>query len=282
MRHRAFLLTLALAACSSSPASIQVEEPLLVFEPSPQTLTLAALDKNGEVLEDVTVKVGTSSDVDVLEVGKDGRVRCVKSGVSTLSLSAGEVTKDVELRCALVKEVRVLPNALERVLVPEQDGSFKAVAIEPLKVEVVDHDGSITNAVPLNANSSAEKVVTVGKDHSLSLVGPGAATVSFTAGNKSAKVEVVVGEEVLRETDLKVESRDERGFPLQPGRYLASVGADHPVSLAFAGTDCESERGTEVKLECTLEKTATVMVQNHPGLSFGDDAEVKLRVVKLP
>lgn len=275
-------LVLLLAACSSSPQSIRVEEPLLIFEPSPQTLDAAALDKSGEPLEDVAVTIEGVTDPDVVELGKDGRLRCASSGSTTLTLAAGAVRRDVEVNCALVKEIRVLPNSLERVLLPGEGGAPQAQAVDPIRVEVVDLNDTITTAVPVRSSSSDPKVVKVTEAHGLELLAPGAATVSFLAGDKAAKVEVVVGMEVLTKTDLVVASRDEHGFPLQPGRYRASLGADNPVSLSFSGTDCESERGTEVKLECTLDKTSTVVVENHPGLSFGKDASVKLRVVKLP
>ncbi|MCB9765875.1 MAG: hypothetical protein H6739_39240 [Alphaproteobacteria bacterium] len=273
---------LALVACSSGPVSIQVDEPLRIVEGSPQVVKAAALDDEGQALKDAVVAVQGSSDEELLRVGKDGRVQCQRSGEATLTLAVGELTRAVQVQCVLVKEIRVRPKRIEQILVPDSAGAFKPVKVEPLTVEVVDNLDELNRTIFVQASPTDAKVVSMGEGYAVTLMEPGRSTIRLTAGDKTAEVEVVVGEQVLARSDLNLAPRKEHGFPLQPGRYRVSAGSDSPIALSVAGTDCETERGKDLEMECVLDKASTLTVENSPGLSFGKDAQVKLRVVRLP
>lgn len=271
-----------LGACAQGPARIEVQDQVLITELSPQTLDARALSSDGELLPSFQVLPSQVSDPEVLALGKDGRVQCKKTGDVDLTLTAGTIHRAVKVSCVLVKEIRVSPRGLLGVLVPGADGALHAEAAPTLSIEVIDSEGKVNTSIPVDIRAVDPAVVTVDKDRKVSFLTRGRTDLRLLAGGKTLGMPVEVHEEVLRRQDLVIKPRENFGSPLPPGAYRATVGSDQPVVISFAGTDCETDKGADLDLECVLEKTAVVEVENAPGFSLGKTANVKLRVVKLP
>lgn len=269
-------------ACAQSPARIEAQDQLIITDLGPQSIDARALNKAGEPMPDFPVMPSQVSDPDVLALGKDGRVQCKKSGEVELTLSAGGVNRSTHLSCVLVKEIRVSPRGLLGVLVPGADGALHAESAPTLKVEVIDSEGKVNPTIHVDIRAVDPAVVTVNSDNVVQFNARGRTDLRLMAGDKSLGMPVEVHEEVLRRTDLVIKPRDSFGSPLPPGSYRATVGSDQPVELSFAGTSCETDKGSDLDLECKLGSTAVVEVTNAPGFSLGKTANVKLRVVRLP
>ena len=162
--------------------TISPEAATLVSLEETVQLTATVHDQNGQVM---TVPVAWASlDPSVATVGSDGRVTAARNGMASITASAGAATgtaaMTVEQRPA---EVRITPRA------------DTLVAIEDtltLSVAVLDANGHpVANAVAIWA-SGDESVVTVDADGLVTAVGPGAASVTATAGEASGSATVSV------------------------------------------------------------------------------------------
>lgn len=276
------LALLALGACTRGPAAIEVEDQILITALAPTSPGARAVDKEGEPLPDVVVLASAVSNPEVLEMGRDGRVRCLKSGDVDLTLSAGGISRVVKVSCVLVKELRVNPRGLLGVLVPGPDGALHAESAPTLTVEVIDSEGKVNTAIPVDIRAVDPSIVTVDKDRVVQFLARGRTELRLLAGGQSLGMPVEVHQEVLRKVDLSIKPREGFGAPLEPGFYRVTAGSDQPIEVSFAGTECDTDKGTEIDLECKRDTTGMVQVENSPGFSFGKVANVKLRVVRLP
>lgn len=272
---------LLLAACTSPPASIEVASPQRITDPAPFSLSARALDSKGAAVEGATVTAVAVSDEGVMRLGSGGQLQCARTGEATVTLQVAEVKQDVVVHCLLVKEIRLERDSLAAVLMKDTEGAIAPIALPMPGFTLVDLGGETLPADLAQVQSTDEAVARL-TDAGVELVGPGGAELRVTAGARTAVVRVEAGLEVAREAGLVVADGDEHGVPLPAGRYRAIVESDQPVDVAFRGTDCEQDEVTAARLECTLDKTSTVVVKNPGLLRTGPAARVMLRIVQIP
>lgn len=278
------LFLLAALACASKPASIEAQESQLVFNQDRITLDARALDKNGEVVADAQVLPTAVADAEVLQLGNEGAMQCLKSGKSKVTLSVAGLTQEIEVTCLLVKELRVRPLQIKAVLTKGPSGTLTPRTLKAPQAEVISLDDTRIEWATLNVKSSDESIARLKEDGQIELLAPGAADIVVTVGDRSARIPLEVGEEVLSRPDLVVADGDETGIPIEAGRYRVTATSNEPISLSFRQTECSTpEDRIDQRLECAFGATTTLAVEN-PGalLRRGAEAKVKLRVVKLP
>jgi hypothetical protein len=277
------LLLWFLAACGSTPTTIGGDAELVIWEVSPFTIDAPGLDAEGKVIEGAKALPVASSAPEIVKVGTDGRLQCDQNGTATITLTLGELKRELPVQCFLVKEVRTRPNQIKAVLTRGPDGSLRGRSLNAVKTEVIDNNSKVMEGVPVAASSSDEGVVKLGEGGRVELHHPGLAELRFAAGKTVATVPIEIGEEVAARADLVVTTSAPHGIPLEPGKYRVTAGADQPISMSIAGTDCKTEPSKEQRLECEVTATGALQIQNGGNLiGRGPDAKVKLRVVRLP
>lgn len=271
-------------ACASKPASIEAQESQLAFSLDRITLDARALDKDGQPVADAQVLPTAVADPEVLQLGTEGALQCLKSGKSQVTLSVGALQKQIELTCLLVKELRVRPLQIKAVLTKGPSGSLTPRTLKAPTADVIGIDDARIEWAPLDVRSSDEAVARLKEDGQIELLAPGAADIVLTVGDKSARIPLEVGEEVASRPDLAVKDGEETGIPVEAGRYRVTATSNEPILLSFRETDCATpEERVDQRLECTLSGTTTLAVKNPSALlRKGGDAKVKLRVVRLP
>ena len=137
--------------------------------------------------------------------------------------------------------------------------------------------------IPVSVTSSKPEVVSVSEGGGLTVLQFGLAELTIAASDKAHVVTVEGGRELDRHAGMKVKDGDSTAIAVAAGRYVATVHSDQPVTLAFGGSECETDEGTELELECTVPGASTVKVEN-PGLlgMGGGTATVNVKLIQLP
>lgn len=262
--------------------ALACSQPTTLDAPAVQTWTnfkaleleARVLDADGDVLDEPAVVIVSSSDEAVVKVAKDGTSYCKNNGSSSLELKAGELTATVQVQCAIVKQITV-PKTL-RVLL--DDGNEQALRLD---YSVEGPEG--VHDLPVTITSSAPEVVQVGEGGALTALAFGKADITVAVSDKAETVTVEVGRQLDGEAGLKVKDGEGHGITLEAGRYETVVASDQPVTVHFAGTDCESDEALEHELTCTLEKAGTLRIEN-PGLlgMGGGTASTYVKLIQLP
>lgn len=274
------LALLPLAACTPTPASIEAPAHT-VTSPAPFQVPAVVKDAGGETIEDAALTAIAVGDDAVLDLGNGSMLRCLKYGVSTVTLAVGELQQTATVSCALIKAVQVSLPATQVILVRDADGKPRPEALGTLATAVIGLDDQpIAGLSPQVANGD-DSVLKL-EAGAVTAVKPGVGRIKALHGTHEGEHVVLVGEEVVRRAGIEVGSGEGVGLPLEAGRYTINVGADQPVSVEAQGAECASAEGTRHELRCTFAATGSLRLEAKSKLLGGDDAKAMVRAVKWP
>lgn len=172
---------LVLHACSAKPADIRWDEPPVpITSTAPVQLKARVVSADGEAIPETTVNYALSPR-DIADITPDGVLVCGKAGAVTVTFSAGELVRSVDLLCALVAKIEV-PAKVELVVGDEA---------QPILAKALDADGKVIPNVPIRIESQDPSLIGV---HSGGLVGntSGSTKLTVSAGTMSVEVPVRV------------------------------------------------------------------------------------------
>ncbi len=282
---RLSLIGLALmAGCGTpAPASIQAPARIVVSDTTLQTVDAKALDASGAVLEGVQVAITTVSDPNIVRMGNNGELQCKSFGTATATLEAAPVKHDLVISCMLIREIRPEPATLNLVLTRDDAGKFGTTKGGPFGFTVIGLDGAPVTGADVAITAADPSLITIDAAGMVEGLRRGRTTIKAVVGDKIGTVEVVIGEQVAQRKGMVVEDSDKLGMPLDAGTYRITAGSSEPIELSANGGSCaEHETAGVLDVVCTLEKTGTIVVENPGTLGMGSDAQINLRVVRLP
>lgn len=271
---------LSLAACTATPAGLDAPAHT-VTTPAPFQVPSTVRDAAGEPIEGAPVQVVSVGDPEVLAQGEGGVLRCLRYGVSTVTLDAGGIQATATVSCALVKAVQVSLPTTQLVLTRGPDGAPVPEPLGALASAVIGLDGApIPNLLPQLAIDDATVLKREGDTVIAAAYGLG--RIRAVHGTHEAEHVVLVGEEVVRRAGLDVPAGDGVGLPLTAGRYTITVGADHPISVEAKGAECTSEAAVKHALRCTFAATGSLRLDAGSALLGGQDAKATVRAIRWP
>lgn len=271
---------LSLAACTAVPASVDAPAHT-VTSPAPFQVPATVLDADGEPIDDAVIGVVSVGDTDVIGQGAGGVLRCLKYGVSTVTLGAGGVQATATVSCALIKSVQVSLPTTQVVLARGPDGAPVPESLGDLTAAVIGLDDA---AIPDLQPQLAIDDDTVLKREGLTVqaAAPGLGRIRAIHGAHEAEHIVLVGDEVMRRAGIAVPAGDGVGLPLESGRYTINVGSDNPISIEARGAECESAEGVKHTVRCTFAATGSLRLEASSRLLGGKDAKATVRAIRWP
>jgi hypothetical protein len=271
---------LALTACTATPASLDAPAHT-VTTPAPFQMPATVLDADGEPIEDAAVNVVSVGDTDVVAHGEGGVLRCLKYGVSTVTLGSGSVQGTATVSCALIKSVQVSLPTTQVVLTRSPDGAPIPESLGTLTAAVIGlDDAPIPDLRPQLAIDDGAVLKRDGD--TVSAAKPGLGRIRAIHGTHEAEHVVLVGDEAVRRAGIAVPAGDGVGLPLEAGRYTIWIGSDHPISVEARGAECESPEGVKHAVRCTFAATGSLRLEASSRLLGGKDAKATVRAVRWP
>ena len=191
----------------------------------------------------------SSSDSTVVKV-KDGELTALKAGKATITAKAGEKTATCEVT---VKDpvIAVSSITLDQAKLDLETGSTAT-----LKASVGPENATVKT---VTWSTSDEKIATV-KDGVVTAVAAGKATITATAGSKSATCEVTVKDPVIPVTSVTL-SKTELTLEIDDAVTLkATVGPDNATdkTVTWSSSDSKIASVTNGKVTAVAVGTATI------------------------
>jgi hypothetical protein len=273
-----------LAGCgASAPASIQAPARVEVTDTTLQKLDAKVLDAGGEVMEGTAFQITGVSDEDILRMGKDGAFQCKSFGTATATLETPPAKLDIVVACMLISEVKPEPAELVLTLKPDASGALQPSVGGPVGFLVLGLDGKPVEGADVKVTVADPSIASLEPDGKLKALKRGRTSVKASVAHKVGTVAVIVGEQVLARQGQPVIDSETLGIPMEAGAYRVSLGSDQPVELSAQGGSCaEHEAGTALDVNCTLDKTGTIVISNPGTLGLGEDAKATFRIIRLP
>lgn len=264
-------------ACDTKPATIHFDPPPApILTTGVVSLNATAVNKKGSPLKGQRVAYSAAPS-DVLEVSASGGLRCLKTGDVTLTLTAGDLSQPVAVKCRLPAEI-AMPAEIQLVL---------GRPPVPLRPKVLGEGGKTFDDVAAAIASSDASIVAVEGD-ALKPVAVGKARALATAGGITAVAPVEVVESVVSEP-LTLRDGAARSFTLQPGLYLVTIELKtdprlkQGVTAAWTGTACDNEpEQPSHRFRCRVEETATLTVKNPALMGVGATVNGQIDVFRVP
>lgn len=253
-----------LAGCNSGPApqTVTPELPEFVTSTDPLLVNVKVRDASGiSGVGKPPFDISLSSDI--AQVGKDGSVRCSKTGDAKLSVGIRGTTGSTELRCRLVDRLEVQP--LERVDISK--GTFM------LSAKALAKDGKELTDVPVTVSPTKGAPLKV-KGLELTPQAVGETELVVRAGSAQAKFPVKVVRGIKPEA-LPMNDGKRINFSLSEGRYELRVHlqSPKPLKIEWRGAPyCDYKGGpaTEHVATCVLQGKGGVVTDNPKFVDSGD------------
>lgn len=158
---------------------------------NPATATLNKLDQNVSISVAATDAAGnviaqpqftwTSADPTVAAVDANGLITAKKSGTTTVTVQAGQVSAQVPVTVGIYSAIKINPDKL----------ALNVGDKSALQAQIVDEKGSPLTG-ELAWSSENEKVVKVDAQGHVEAIGPGAAKLTVSAQDLKASVDVTI------------------------------------------------------------------------------------------
>ena len=276
-------ILLAMGCGGPVPASIQAPDRYEIEDTKPVRIGAMALDEAGKRLGGVEVFMVDVGDPALLVLGANGELRCQKWGRTTVTMEASPVRKDIVVSCLLVKEVRGAPQKLVTVLEVDAEGHPVPMDLSTFAFQAIGLDGKAISDAPIEISVDAGETVEQDADGRIRAVQPGRATISGSLAGHVATLEVEVGLLVSLRKSVLIEGGESMEIAVDPGRYRVSTGSDVELRIRAVDGRCgEHDAATAIDQICTFESSGMVRVE-HPGIrGQGEDAQVTVRLVRLP
>lgn len=276
----AALLPLA-AACSSTPAEIDVQPSFTITHQRFLDLDATVRDAEGEALS-VEARATAVSDPTVLKLGNNGELQCAGYGDVSVTLSAPPAEATTLVKCRLVARLDVSPDALAFALNPDPKGVVRPIESSPLKVTAYGPQDVVLSDVEVTMTTDNPSVARV-EDGRVQVRQRGATVLRVAAGDEVVEVPIEVSVVAEERRGIVIADGDVHGLPLEAGRYRVTLGSDQPVE-ARVSQDCRTA-GADVEqtFDCTLTKGGALRIENPAFFGFGGgDATVHVRALRLP
>jgi hypothetical protein len=244
---------LALTACGG-PVVSAIDVPTLLVTHSLGRIPIPAraLDAEGQELPDVAVRAIAVGDEAVARVGKDGSVVCESIGTTQVTLQADELKRSFELRCLLISAIKPAEPSLTL-----EASSANGV---PLKWQVLDLAGQPVEGVPIDLVVADPSVVRLDGVTVFGLL-PGRTTLTWTAGEITAKIAVRVGRLAMKHEGLVV-AKGGTDVDMAAGEWSLTVSALDEVTVKVAKGRCSStDPGKIHHLVCRPESAVKLHIE---------------------
>lgn len=239
------------------------------------SLSPQVVNKGGDFLAEHPVAVSAIPS-DVVEAS-GGRVRCVGSGDSTISLTGGGVSTNTTIKCLLVAELKSSKKSLS--LIVGTDG----VAVG---VTALDGDGATMEGVVVDSRvkdksvASVRKGVVEGKK-------VGRTVLVLTAGDVSTEVPVEVIRKVKSDNIALSDGQSstqvlDRGF-YQVEVNVKSGSSKYGVTASWVGEDCKGHsESQQFTTRCNVSDTVSLVLENPSTFGMGPAAMGNISIYEVP
>jgi len=270
------LIVVAATGCADKKADrIEFVQPGLITDKLAVSLRAIVVNRDGRELLEIPLAYSVKP-AGIADVSQNGYVTCIRSGEAAVEILAGGAVGEVPIKCEIVSRI-VLPAEWEHVLGRQPP---------PFDARPVNADGDVINR-PVTLSSSNERVVRIvdGRPEGLEV---GTATIIASLEGVVAQRSVRVSRLILSEP-LSVGDGERRLLTLQQGSYEVEIkvaeigGGHHGVTMTWVGARCanQPERDSH-KVECIVDSTATLSIENPPNPGYGEAVDGYLNVLQVP
>ncbi len=270
------LLALVAGCADNTPARIEVNAPPVIVKQGTISIEAAVLNRDGRRIEGEAVTFSGSPE-DVIDVGRDGSLRCRGTGDATVHVAGGGLGADVPVKCRIPTEI----------VLPEQRQFLLGGGSVALQARALGGKGRPMNDVPVILTSSDPSVVKIDGMNAVP-VAVGNAVLKGTAGGVYAVSAVEVVEKVVG-GPLRLADGESRTFRLGGGSYRVEIEVtpshkvEQGVTASWDGANCERQgESRSHRFSCDVREGATLTVANPKSYGLGVPVAGTITVYRVP